>query len=306
MNGDKSDYSYSPIMIYSIVFSVVLTAVALIVGFLSASQVILFDGIFMFIGAVLTYFSVLSVRFINREDLKNYPFGKAAFEPFIVIVQYTVILMISATNMVLAVMAILENGTVTDIGFGVLYGVISMVLCFAAYMYLKHLKRRRVSAIEEVELQQWKYSLLFSIGVTVGFAAAWVLLHTPLAYYARFADPILAIIITLVFIKTAVKSIYNCVKELLMASPSPELRAQITELVNCVSVEYPFSNMVLRLGKAGGQLIVEIDYVIEAGSELDCVRTQDALRRELADELEDLLYEPWFNVTFTGDIKWTE
>jgi len=306
MYGEKSTQGYSPIMIYSIVFSVVLTVVALIAGFLSSSQVILFDGIFMFIGAVLTYLSVLSVRFMGREDLKNYPFGKETFEPFIVIVQYIIILMISATNMIIAILTILRSGEVADIGFGLIYGIISTILCFASYMYLKQLKKHRVSDIEEVELQQWKYGVLFSIGVTVGFAIAWVLLHTPLAFYARFADPILAIIITLFFIKTAVDSIRKCIKELLMASPPPELRSQIAQRVNCVSEEYSFSNMVLRMGKVGGQLIIEIDYVIHAGANLDSVCAQDALRQKLADGIADLSYNPWLSVSFTGDTKWTE
>lgn len=294
------------LLIYSIVFTIIFATVALIIGFLTSSQVILFDGIFSLSSVILTYMSILSAKFIEKEDLKNYPFGKEAFEPFIVLGQYSIILVVSITNIINAIQVILEGGRAVDIEFGILYGVFSSIFCFGVLLYLRYLAKQNITAIEKIEIDQWKFSFLFSLAMLIGFCIAWMLSKTPFETYVIFIDPILNILITMAFIRTSIIAIYNCMKELLQAAPSPELTSLITKKVNSISNEYDFSDMIIRLGKAGEELIIEIDYIIEENSVMDSIRIQDLFRNKLADSLAELPYKKWLNVNFTGDIKWAE
>lgn len=294
------------LLIYSIVFAIIFSLGALIIGFLASSQVILFDGIFSLSSVILTYISILSVKFIEKEDLKNYPFGKEAFEPFIVLGQYSIILVVSVTNIINAIQVILEGGRDVHIEFGIFYGVFSSTFCFGVMLYLKYRAEQNITAIEKIEIEQWKFSFLFSLAMLVGFCIAWMLTKTSFETYVIFIDPILNILITLAFIRTAIIAIHNCMKELLQAAPSPELTSIITKKVDSISSEYIFSDMVLRLGKVGGELIIEIDYVIEENSEMDSIRMQDLFRDKLAGSLAEVPYKKWLNVNFIGDIKWAE
>jgi len=304
MNSENT--KQSRLLRYSIIFSIIFAAAAFIVGFFTSSQVILFDGIFTLIGVVLTYFSILAVEFIKKKDFRNYPFGKDALEPFIVIVQYSIILIVSVTNMVTAIQALFNGGNDMDMQSGILYGIFSAILCLIAFLYLKYLAKKNTTAIIEVEIEQWRMSLLISLSMLIGFSIAWIFTRTAWAPYVVYIDPALAILFTLFFIRTAALSIRDSVKELLYAAPAPELTSLITEKVNHLNDVYDFTDMILRIGKVGQKLVIEIDYIIEANSKIDSITAQDNLRAELDSSLSEIPYKKWLSISFTGSRKWAE
>ena len=290
----------------SVIFTIAYTIMALVIGFLTSSQVILFDGIFNLAGVALTYLSIFAMKFINKRDSWNYPFGKDTFEPFIAITQYFIILYICITTVTNAVRVIMDGGHVVNITYGMLYGLFATGFNIAVYMYLKFLTKKHLTPIAQVEIDQWKFSCLLSVGILIGFSISWILDKTALAAYSSYADPALTIVITLIFGKTAIFAIKGCVRELLMAKPSDEIVESINKKLEIVNNGYELSNHVLRLGKVGGKLIIEIGYVIEKKSKMDSIQMQDSLRKELTRQLDEIPYEKWVNVTFTGDVKWVE
>jgi len=290
----------------SVLFIIAYTVMALIVGFLTSSQVILFDGIFNLAGVALTYLSIFAIKFINKRDSWNYPFGKETFEPFIAVTQYFIILYICITTVISAVRVILDGGHAVNIIYGVLYGFLTAVFSIAVYIYLKSITKNRLTAITQVELDQWRFGCLLSIGILIGFSISWILDKSVLAKYSYYADPALTILMTLIFGKTAIFAIRGCVRELLMAKPADEIVESINKKLEAVNSDYGLSDHVLRLGKIGGKLIIEIGYVIEKNSKMDSIQMQDRLRKELVEQLAVIPYEKWINITFTGDIRWAE
>lgn len=285
----------------SVICTSIYTVIALTVGFLTSSQVILFDGIFNLIGVALTYLSIFSVKFIKKPDIGNYPFGKEAFEPFIALIQYAIILYICFSNLVTAVNTILHGGQIIDIMSGISFGLFGAVFNLLVFGYLKMLTKKHSSAISEVEIDQWKFSLLLSTGILIGFSLSWGLDFTPWHRLNAYVDPVLTMLITLIFAKTAIVSIKSCVRELLGAKPDEEIEALIKAQVDQVCIGVDFKERILRFGKVGGKVIIEIDYVIEENSHLDSVAEQDKLRRQLVEGLKQLPYEKWVNVSFMGD-----
>lgn len=290
----------------SVVSTIAYTFIALGAGLLTSSQVILFDGIFNLVGVALTYLSVLAMNFIKKQDRWNYPFGKEALEPFIAITQYVIILYICATNIVSGVGVIMAGGHAVDIASGVLYGAFAAVFNLIIFLYLKRLTKRQMTAIGEVEVAQWKFSVLLSSGILAGFTLSFILGFTAWSGFTAYVDPVLTILITLFFAKSAVVSVRNCVRELLTATPDQEISGAICEKLDALQPGYDYSNRFLRLGKVGSKLVIEVDYVIEKDSQLDSITAQDRLRKQLNRQLADLPYEKWINITFTGDPKLTE
>lgn len=294
------------VLTYSVMFTIVFTILALTVGFLTSSQVILFDGIFNLVGVALTYLSIISMKFIKKKDSWNYPFGKETFEPFIVITQYSIILFVCLSNLSTAVQIILEGGREINITSGILYGGFAAVYNFSIFLYFKFLTKNHMTAIAEVEIAQWKFGMLLSGAILIGFNLAKLLEFTPWVEYQNFIDPVLTILITIAFIKSAILSVRDCVKELLLAKPSKEITLDITEKVENINRNYHYLDRVLRLGKVGGKIILEIDYVIEKGSDLDSISKQDELRKQVTYALTELPYEKWVNINFIGDIRWAD
>jgi len=290
----------------SVICTTIYTIVALTVGFLTHSQVILFDGIYNTVGIGLTYLSILSMKFINKPDSGNYPFGKEAFEPFIALIQYGIILYLCVSNLVTAVNTIFEGGHVIDLVSGMAFGILGSAFNITVFVYLKMLSKTHSSAIAEVEIDQWKFSVFLSVGILFGFTLSWLLNLSAWYYYTAYVDPVLTILITLLFGQTAIVSIKHCVRELLGAKPSDEVVSIIDAQVEQLCTAKDFKDRILRVGKVGGKVIIEIDYVIEEGSLLDSVLEQDKLRHQLLDGLQQLPYEKWVNVGFVSDASLSE
>lgn len=290
----------------SVICTTVYTVIALTVGFLTSSQVILFDGIYNMVGIGLTYLSILSMKFINKPDTSNYPFGKEAFEPFIALIQYGIILYLCVSNMVTAVNTILHGGHLMDLTSGIAFGVLGSAFNISVFVYLKMLTKKYSSAISEVEIDQWKFSVFLSIGILTGFTLSWLLNFTQWGIYTAYVDPLLTILITILFGHTAVVSIKGCIRELLGGKPSPEVVSLIEKQIEQACQASQFKERILRFGKVGSKVIVEIDYVIEEGSPLDSVAQQDKIRRQLMEGLGELPYSTWVNVGFVSDQKLCE
>ena len=299
----QSEMMNRKVLRISIAFTVVFTLIALAVGFITSSQVILFDGIFNLVGVALGYLSLSAMHFIKKKDEWNYPFGKAAFEPFIAIVQYAIILYICVTNITTAVQAIISGGHEVDISSGMMYGLFSTIYNMAVFTYLLMLTKKHKTAISEVEIDQWKFSFLLGIGILIGFSLSYALSFTDFYAYRVFTDPILTIIITLLFGKTAILSMKNCIREMLQAAPPKEIIDFVTDKIVEIDKQYEFSNEVFRLAKVGNKIIIELDYVIESGSRLDSIVLQDKLRKEMTHAFAALPYEKWINVNFTSDLS---
>jgi len=294
------------VLISSIIFTTIFAIIASITGVLTSSQVILFDGIFNLVGVALTYFSISAMKFIKKQDTHNFPFGKETFEPFVAIIQYGIILYICISNIFTAIQVIMYGGNEVSIASGIMYGSFAAIFNIAVYMYLKLLTKNTSTTIAEVEVAQWKFSVLISAGILLGFSLSWVLSMTDFIVYIPYVDPVMTIFITAIFCRLPIIAIKDCMRELLQASPPEEVTNLINQKIEQVDQNYDFSDKILRLGKAGNKIIIEIDYVIEKTSKLDSISEQDQLRDHLTQSFIQLPYEKWVNINFTNNIKWTQ
>jgi predicted Co/Zn/Cd cation transporter (cation efflux family) len=168
------------------------------------------------------------------------------------------------------------------------------------------LAKKNPSPLVMATVIAWKFSVMVGAGIVLGFSIAWVLNLTPVSGITPYIDPALAIILMLIFALSPVIGIKECMTELMQTSPSNDVANAITEKIEQINKDYDIFNKVLRLGKVGNKVIVEIDYVIREGSQLCSLPEQDQLRSRFAQAFAELDYKIWLNVCFTSDNKWTE
>lgn len=294
-------------LMLNIAFVTAHSLIALIVGFLVSSQTILAEGI-TDLGAIpLAVLNILVVKFIDKKNTKKYPFGKEPLEPFIGIPN-------NAFLLVLSVLIIIDNMQMMFAGgnheihlpSSILFGVFSVIYNGIVYRYFKSVSKKNPSPIVIATLIAWKLSFMVGISIVLGFSITWALSVSPISRITPFIDPILAIILMMVFALSPILGMRDCVRELMQRSPSDDIINVITEYIDKVDAGYDFSHKVLRLGKVGNKVIVEIDYVLKESSQLDSFSKQDQIRNQLAEELTALDFKIWLNICFTGDEKWTE
>ena len=291
----------------SLSFTLILAVLSIIVGFRISSHTILIDGISSLSSCITTLVSLSVVKFISKKNEKKYPFGKEILQPFVAVVNYGLLLLLCVVMLVNTMRMIISGGNeeilVTS---SILYGVFYMVVSFIIYKYLKSLTKSHPTPILELEVLGWKFGVFVSVGMVLGFGFSGILNLMGLYAFTAYIDPVLTIIVMFSFVKTLMIELKNCLRELLQASPVEEVFASITMQLEKAESDYDYTDKVLRLGKVGKQIRIEIDYIIEKDSKLDSIIEQDKLRKALTQACDELPFEKWINIGFTSEVCLTK
>ena len=281
--------------------------IALVTGVLVSSQTILAEGISNLGAAPIAILNILIIKFIDKRNVKKYPFGKETLEPFVGIPNNIFLLLVSVMIIINSMQMIFSGGNEEiQLTSSILFGIFSIIFNTCVFTYFKSLSKKNPSPLVMATVLACKFSVMVGIGIVLGFSITWVLQLTPLSGITPFIDPALAITLMMIFALSPILGIRDCMKELMQTSPPDDIANVIVERIEKINSDYDFCDKVLRLGKVGNKVIVEIDYVLEDGSSLDSVSVQDQLRSSLAKAFSELDYKIWLNVNFTSDITWTE
>lgn len=201
------------------------------VGFISSSNLILFNGVKNLLAAIFTFPSVIALKFIRKEDIEKYTFGKEGMEPIVAIVQYCALIYICISNVITAVHFLLSGGYIVAIGTGIMYAFVSTVLKKVAFVYLKRLIRDGSTTIAEVEVVGWQFEGYVGIGILASFIFSIVLEIMGVFDMLSYVDLLMNMIVALIFGIIPLIAIKDCIKELLHATPNKETCNSIIERV---------------------------------------------------------------------------
>jgi len=291
----------------SIILTIGLLVIQLTIGFLANSQTIIADGISSSTGVIVSFFNIAVMKYIAKRNAVKYPFGKEALEPLIGMANFIIIFFIVVVVITNNVQMILSGGNnEVHTSSVILFGIFFTIFNLGGYRYFKSQAKNNETSIAQVVVAGWQFSTIVGFGIVLGFGFSYVLDMTAFSAFTPYTDPVLAVILMLVFAMTPIWGIKNCLKELMQAGLSDEIANTIIEQVERIDKSYAFSDKVMRLGKIGGKIMIELDYVIEKNSELNCISEQDQFRSCLIESFVNLPYKKWINVNFTGDMKLTE
>ena len=286
------------LIIISIVGAIAFAVLGIVWGIIAQSQMIQFDGYYSFISVILSFISMIALRFIKKEDPERFPFGKESFIPLTIVIKYFGILVLIVISLVQALATLFTGGNEVAMSSGVIYAFISTVGCFIAYFYFR--KHGKDSELIAAEMNQWHMDALLSLGVFVGFIIGWGLAFTPLDFIVPFVDPLMVLLVAGYFIKVPLSEMYGALRELLEMAPehviSQEVAGHVSELGNI----YSFDSYDMRLQKMGSKLYIEVDYVVPRGNPID-IRTMDYIRHQLKERLQELPLNLWTTIVFTHE-----
>jgi len=284
-------------LVESIVASVVLGGVALVWGVAAQSRVLMFDGVFLVLGVVLTGLSLMAARAANAGPTARYPFGRPAVTPLAIAVQGAALLGTLALAAVDAVAIIAAGGSDVAAGTVAAYGIVSMVAAFAVARWLRHRAPR--SDLVAAEVAHWRAGALLSLVFAVGAGVALLLGTTSLDDVVRYVDPVLVLVACVLLVPIPVRLLRAAGVELMEGVAPPHVQEALARAVADVRAEFGLDEPAVRSTKLGGRLYVEVDFVVAAG-QWD-VADEDRVRRRVIAHLEPLGYDLWAHVELTTD-----
>ena len=273
-------------------------------GWTVQSEMIIFDGLYSFISLALTMLSLYINNFMAKKELDKYPFGKYILEPLVISLKSLIIGGMCLYSLIGAIKDIVNGGNSVEYGSALIYSIVSVVGCGGVYIFMKKKGEKISSEMVKVEASQWLMDTLLSIGVLVGFVIAMILRNTRFSWLNVYIDPMMVIMVSVVFIKMPVQSFINAFKEILCVKADDEINDDIYLIVKEIEKEYKFEDSISRVSKIGGELRIEIDFIYNEESKLKDLDQMDCVREKVYDAIKHIDYNKWLNVSFTGDKKW--
>jgi cation diffusion facilitator family transporter len=270
-------------------------------GLLSGSSMIVFDGLYSFLSIGLSLLAVLALRVSRRGPNDDYPWGRQAWEPLVVIVKALALAVLCIYAAVGAVQDLLAGGRAVATGWALLYAVLATA---AGVMVTLVLRRGGRSDLVRAEAAEWQGDTLLSVGVLIGFAIAETLVRTGRPDLAAYIDPAMVVTVSVAFLWIPVRLITRALREVLSMAPPHALRDDLQARVDAVAQRFALGESFVRASKVGNRLDIEIDFVVGADSPVHTVADCDKVRQHLHDRLGDLAEERSVVVAFTTDRRW--
>ncbi|MDV6014606.1 cation transporter [Haloechinothrix sp. LS1_15] len=275
-------------------------------GLAVGSQMIVFDGLYSLISVLLSLLSLLAYRIIRKGQSKRFPFGRDVLEPLTIVVKAVAIGSLCVYALTVAVMELLTGGREVAAGWAVAYAAAATVGCGLVSGYLYRKQRTLRSDLVRAETTQWLLDTVLSAGVLVGFIVAVVLERTGHDAVAAYIDPAMVTLVCLLFLAMPVRLLLQGFREILTMAPPADLEQRVRDCVDGVERRHGFTGSYLRSTKVGGQLVVEVDFIVGGETRARNVESLDVIRQEITDDLADLGYELWLSASFTTDPRWAE
>jgi cation diffusion facilitator family transporter len=288
----------------SVILTVVIAATGVVLGLLSGSMSIVFDGLFSVIDVAMGLLALWVARLVTRAENRTFQYGYWHIEPMTLAFNGGMLMVLCVYAVVNAVGSFLGGGQDVELGWAIGYSAVMATVCFGSYFYERSANSRAKSDLLHLDAQSWLMSALAAVALLVAFVIAWGLGKTPWANLAPFVDPTILGVLSLAMIAMPIKTVRQALTEILLITPT-DLDDTIREVMDRIVEKYEFTTYTSYAAKVGRGRFIEIHIVVPHARELGTVRDLDAIRDEISTALGAGESDKWLTIDFTGDSEWT-
>ena len=283
----------------SMLFAMSFALFGIVYGVLIASSMVMFDGIYSSISAILSVLSIVVLNHLkNGSETDHFPFGKWHFEPALVVVKSLVIISVCLYSLSSAVSDLFSGGNDVDISKALIYSIISFAVCTLVFIFIKYQNRQRRSDLLEAESAQWMGDAILSLGVMIGFGLAYFMIETRFEYLIPYADPFMVIVASTSFIYFPLKTLFIGFRQLIFYKADDNLNKEVKGILSKIASDLN-AEYKMHMVKIGRELFLEVNFLTPQKG--ISVKKMDEIR----DSIETLLDgNVWLNVSMTGNEKW--
>ena len=267
-----------------------------------SSGMIIFDGLYSLLSVGLSSLSLLVYKQIQDGwQSEHFPFGKAHFEPMLVVFKSLVLVGMcgfSATN---AVADILAGGRTVEPGLALVYAVVSSVGSIAVAVIIQRANARTQSDLLDAERNQWVGDSVLSVAVLAGFSVALAIKGGPYDWLVPYTDPAMVIIASIFFLVFPMKNLLRSTREIVFYRAHRDLLAPVKAVAEEMAAELG-AEYRLRMVSLGRELSIELNLCLAEGEV--AVAQMDALRARVAAVVEDMGRQHWINIGITREARW--
>lgn len=279
-------------------------------GIFVKSMTVIFDGFVALISVGLGALSVVTSRYIYKEDDDIFQYGYVRFEPMVNLFKSLVLVFVCVYAFVNAIQSIVHGGYEVELGGAAIYSLCACIFCILLFCYTFLYTKVLESDLIKVDNTEWQIDCVLYLGALIAFGVIYLLPYfgfgldsqyfINIAYYI---DPILLAILSLLLCISPIRIVIANFKDLIMVAP-PEIDEKITNIMESLSVEFGFSDYDTHVAKSGRFYMVEVNILTHKNFKLTTMQEFDAIRERIEKALEIPSYKIWLSVSWTANPKW--
>lgn len=291
-------------------------------GILVKSMAVIFDGFVALISVGLGALSVVTSRYIYKEDDDIFQYGYVRFEPMVNLFKSLVLIFVCIYAFINALQSIINGGYEVELGGAVVYSLCAFVFCAALFVYTSLYAKVLESDLIRVDNTEWKIDCVLYLGALLAFGVIYILPHigeimseiidkntfiesllSPSSAIAYYIDPALLAVLSLLLCISPIRIAIANFKDLIMVAP-PEIDNKITHIMESLSEEFGFSDYDTHVAKSGRFYMVEVNILTHENFKPTTMKEFDSIRERIEKALEIPSYKIWLSVSFTANPKW--
>lgn len=289
----------------SIAVTLVVASLGVVMGLLSGSQSILFDGMFSTIDAAMSGIALLVSRLLVREGSRRFQYGYWHLEPLVTALNGAILTLLCIYAFLNAVLGILEGGRSLAFDVAIVYAVLVCLVCFGMAFYEHRVNQSVDSEFLRIDTQSWLMSGLITLALLLAFIGALFMQDTATAPFIPYIDSALLVALTLCFLPIPLGIVRRAMREVLIIAPhklDEEVRAVMTHIMKRDGLITYYSHVA----KTGRVYFVDIHILTRGDFGVDQgVRALDEVRSEISQRLTVPHEQRWFTIAFTANPEWT-
>lgn len=271
-------------------------------GIFVKSMAVVFDGFIALISVGLGALSVITSRYIYKEDDDVFQYGYVRFEPMVNLFKSLVLVFVCVYAFINALESLIHGGYAVELGGAIIYSVCAFVFCAGLFFYTLLYTKILESDLIKVDNTEWKIDCVLYLGALCTFGVIYFVL-SPHNAFAMYVDPLLLAVLSLLLCIAPIRIAIANFKDLIMVAPS-EIDSKITDIMESLSKEFGFSDYDTHVAKSGRFYMVEVNILIENTSKPMTMAEFDCIRERIEKALEIPSYKIWLSVSFTANPKW--
>lgn len=287
----------------SLYCAVILAIFGITYGIYIGSKAIIFDGLVAFLSIILILLSVITSKFIYKEDDDIFQYGYMRFEPMVNLFKSLILLILCAYALINGIQEILDGGYEVKFDKAMLYSFFSMLLSIGIWLYTAYQAKILGSPLISVDSLEWFIDSVLYMGGFLVFGAVWLFDKESQTIWARYLDPALLVLLSMILAVMPLKVFIKNLADLVMVAPK-DMDDKIDTLLQNISKKYNFSDYDTHVAKSGRFFMIEVNILMGESFKIQNIDEMDLIRDEIEQGLDIPSYKIWLSVSFTKNPKW--
>lgn len=298
----------------SLAATLFVAAFGVVMGLVSRSSAIVFDGIYSLVDSGMTLVALLVSHLILRATStgragrrlgERFNMGLWHLEPLLVALYALMLMSVAVYAFLNGVKGLSGGGQVVAFGPALVYAATTLVVCVAMAMFGRRRNRVLVSDLIALDTKGWIMSGGITGALLVAFGIALPLRGSGAQWVLPYVDPLVLVIVSLAILPVPFRELRQAVREILLLTPA-ELRARVDETAARVMREQGFLSYRAYVAEFGKAVQVELYFVVARGLPPRPLEDWDALRDAIGEAIGGNERHRWLTVAFTTDPEWAE